>query len=97
MQRAKNPQSGRIMEIKLKTDSHGNVVAFALTGFEIRTAEALGVLMAIEYIDKLNQIGTGERNTFQTIMTAEEALALADTLTTAAHFFSASDSGAPLQ
>jgi len=85
------------MGIKLKTDNAGDLVAFRLTGFEIRTANDLGVFLAVEYIETLKQLETGERSTFQTFMTSDAALDLAETLTRAGLFCQAPNSGTQIQ
>lgn len=82
-----------IMSIKLQTYPDGNIVAYPMTGFELRTAGETALLVVIEYVETPEQLESGERKTLQTTVLPQQALDFAETLKRSATLLLASDSG----
>jgi hypothetical protein len=68
------------MSIKLQTLPNGDIVACPMTGYELRTAAEVGLLLVIEYVETAQQLETGERKTLQAMMSPQQALTLAESL-----------------
>ena len=51
----------------------GVIVACPISKFEVRHVAGVGVLMRIHYIERADQLETGERTTLQTLLAPEQA------------------------
>lgn len=56
------------------------IVACPVTGCELRHVPGFGVLMVIRYVEKSQQLQTGERTTLQALIDPEQALEIAEAL-----------------
>ena len=52
----------------------GVIVACPISNFDVRYVAGVGVLMRIHYIERAEQLETGERTTLQTLLDPEQAL-----------------------
>lgn len=59
------------------------IVACPVSGCEFRHVAGVGVLMLIRYIEKGEQLKTGERTTLQALVDPEQALEIAESLKSA--------------
>lgn len=58
----------------------GAVVACPVSGCELRHVAGVGVLLVIRYIEKSEQLETGERTTLQALLVPEQALEIGEAL-----------------
>src|ERR1700741_3507351 len=58
----------------------GAVIACPVSGCELRHVAGVGVLMVIRYIEKSEQLETGERTTLQALLVPEQALQIGEAL-----------------
>lgn len=58
----------------------GAIVACPVSGCELRYVAGIGVLMVIKYIEKSEQLETGERTTLQALLVPEQALEIGEAL-----------------
>lgn len=85
------------MSIELQRLPNGDIVACPMTGYELRTAADVGLLLVIEYVETKQQLETGERKTLQAMMTPQQALALSESLKNSATLILTPKSGTKLQ
>jgi len=52
----------------------GVIIACPISNFEVRHVAGVGVLMRIHYIERADQVESGERTTLQTLLDPEQAL-----------------------
>jgi hypothetical protein len=52
----------------------GTIVACPISNFEVRYVAGVGVLMRIHYIERADQLKSGERTTLQTLLAPEQAI-----------------------
>jgi hypothetical protein len=58
----------------------GAIVACPVSGCELRYVAGVGVLMVIKYIEKSEQLETGDRTTLQALLVPEQALEIGEAL-----------------
>lgn len=56
------------------------IIACPVSKCEVRHIAGVGVLMAIRYVDKAEQLETGERTTLQALIDPEQALQIGEAL-----------------
>lgn len=52
----------------------GVIIACPISNFEVRYVAGVGVLMRIHYVERADQLKSGERTTLQTLLAPEQAM-----------------------
>ena len=59
---------------KVQDVPSGVIIACPISNFEVRHVAGVGVLMRIHYIERADQVESGERTTLQTLLDPQQAL-----------------------
>ena len=66
---------------QLKTDEHGNIITYPVTGWHTVLAAGTALLVAFQYVESEAQLETGEGSSIQLVLGPRQALDLAEQLT----------------
>jgi len=69
------------LKSELQKDENGNVVTKPITGWSVTPVAEISILLAIEYIETLEEFENDGRHQIQFVVTPHECLNLAETLT----------------
>jgi hypothetical protein len=82
----------RMTPLELQNNEHGTAKLCPITRFEVRLASNQMVVLVIQFVETIEQFDSGQCKQLQTVLTVNQALALAATLEKAASLYLESNS-----